>query len=114
MGARYKRNRRGEIGDPYRVPTETGEQMLGDPWKSRVQVLSDKKEETQSTIKGGIRAARSLALRVEALTLSKPALMSRKRVETLSLGLWRVLMAGVRARHESEELRPGREPHGLG
>ena len=56
----------------------------------------------------------SLALSVEGLMLSKPALMSRKRVETFSLGLWRVLTSWMRARQESEELRPGREPHWLG
>jgi len=55
-----------------------------------------------------------LALRVEALTLSKPALISRNRVETLSLGLWRVLTSCVSARHASEELSPGRDPHWFG
>jgi len=39
-----------EIRHPWGAPTETREQMLGDPWKTRVQVLSDEKEETQSTI----------------------------------------------------------------
>ena len=58
--------------------------------------------------------ARSVALRVEALKLFKPALMSRKRVETFSLGLWRVLTSCVRARQASEELRPSREPHWFG
>jgi len=48
-GAPYSRKRRGEIGDPWGVPSETGEKMLGEPWKTRVQVLSDKKKETQST-----------------------------------------------------------------
>ena len=46
--------------------------------------------------------------------MSKPALISRKRVETLSLGLWRVLTSWVRARQASEELRPVSEPHWLG
>jgi len=41
---------RGEIGDPWGVLTETGEGRLREPWKTRVQVLSDRKEETQSTI----------------------------------------------------------------
>jgi len=43
--------------------------------------------------------------------LSKPALMSRKRVETLNLGLWRVLTAWMRARQASEGVRPGIELH---
>jgi len=58
--------------------------------------------------------ARSLALRVEALTLSKPALMSRKRVETSSLGHWRVFISCVRVRQESVELSPGRQPDPFG
>jgi len=49
-GATYRGKRRGEIGDPWGVPTETGEKMLGEPWNPRVQVLSDRKEATQSTI----------------------------------------------------------------
>jgi len=48
--ATYRRKRRWEIGDPRGLPTETGERMLGDPWKTRVQVLSDRKEDTQSTM----------------------------------------------------------------
>jgi len=51
---------------------------------------------------------------VEASTLSKLAVMSRKRVEPLSLGLWRVLSSWVRARQASEALRSGTEPHWLG
>jgi len=49
-GATYSRKSRGEMGDPWGVPTETGEEMLGEPWKTRVQVLSERKEDTQSTI----------------------------------------------------------------
>jgi len=55
-----------------------------------------------------------MALRVESLTLSKPALMSRKRVDTFNLDLWRVLISWVRAGHALEELRPGREKHWFG
>jgi len=39
-----------EIGGPWGVPTENGEGRLGEPWKTRVRVLSDRKENTQSTI----------------------------------------------------------------
>jgi len=46
--------------------------------------------------------------------LSKPGLMSRKRVGTFSLDLWSVLISWVRVRHAWEELRPGRDPHSLG
>jgi len=38
------------MGEPGGVPTETREEMLGDPWNTRVQVLSERKEDTQSTI----------------------------------------------------------------
>jgi len=56
----------------------------------------------------------SLALRVEALTLSKPTLMSRNRVETSSLRLWRVFTSYMRVRQASDELSPGKEPHWFG
>ena len=49
-GGTYKRKSKGEIGDPWGVPTETGEERLGDPSNSRVQVFSDRKEESQSTM----------------------------------------------------------------
>ena len=84
---------------------------MAEPWKTRVQDLSDRNEETQSTIETGMWVARSLALSVEALTFSKPALMSRRRVEAFSLGLWRVVTSCIGARQTWEELRPGREPH---
>jgi len=38
------------MGDPWGVPTETGEESLGEPWNTRVQVLPDRKEDTQSTM----------------------------------------------------------------
>jgi len=38
------------MGDPSGVPTETGEEMVGEPWNTIVQVLSDRKEDTQSTM----------------------------------------------------------------
>jgi len=38
------------MGDPWGVPTETREEMLGEPWNTRVQVLSERKEDTQSTM----------------------------------------------------------------
>jgi len=34
------------MGNPWRVPIETGEERLGEPWNNRVQVLSDRKENT--------------------------------------------------------------------
>jgi len=35
-------------------------------------------------------------------------------VETCSLGLWRIFISSVRARQESVELSPGRDPHWFG
>ena len=49
-GATYRRKRRGEMGDPWGVPTENGEDRLGEPWNTRVQVLSERKEDTQWTM----------------------------------------------------------------
>ena len=46
----YRRKRRGEMGDLCGVPTETRVYLFGEPWKTRVHVLSDRKEETQSTM----------------------------------------------------------------
>jgi len=40
--------------------------------------------------------------------------MSRNRVETSSLGLWRVFTSCMRVRQVSEELSPGKEPHWFG
>ena len=114
QGDDIKEEEEGEIGDPWGVPTETWEERLGEPWNIRVQVLSDRKEDTQSTIQEGTLEARSPTLRVEALTLSTPALMSRKRVETSGLGLWRVFISCARVRQASAELSPGREPHWFG
>jgi len=51
---------------------------------------------------------------VVALTLSKPASRSRKKVETFNVGLWRVFISCVRVRHASEELTPGKKPHWFG
>jgi len=49
-GETYRTKSRGEIGDPWGVLTQTGEERFGYPWNGRVQVLSDRKEETQSTM----------------------------------------------------------------
>jgi len=43
--------------------------------------------------------------------LSKAALISRNRVETSSLGLWKVCISCMRVRQASEELCLGKEPH---
>lgn len=53
------------------MPRETREARLGDPWKTRVHDLSDKNEETQSTIQVGVWVAISRALSVEVFTCQK-------------------------------------------
>ena len=49
-GATYIRKRRGHSGEPWGVPTETGADMPGAPWKTRVHLLPVRKEETQLTM----------------------------------------------------------------
>ena len=44
------RKRRGDSGEPWGVPIETGADMGGAPWKTRVHLLPVRKEETQSTM----------------------------------------------------------------
>ena len=40
----------GQIGEPGQVLTETGDRRFGLSWITTVQVLSDSKEDIQSTI----------------------------------------------------------------
>ena len=65
--------------------------MPGAPWKTSVHFLPMRKEETQSTIYDGMFLESRRDRSLDALTLSKPAFMSRKRVDTFRRGLWRVL-----------------------
>ena len=81
------RKRRGDSGEPWGVPTETGADMPGAPWKTSVHFLPVRKEETQSTMYEGMFLESRRARSLDALTLSKPAFMSRKRVETFKRGL---------------------------
>src|ERR1700761_1064240 len=102
------------MGEPWGVPTSTGAFVPGAPWNTKVQERSDRKDVTQSTMYEGMLLRRSRALSVEALTLSKPALMSRKRVDTAHRGRWRVRTSWIKVAHASEVLNPGREPHWFG
>ena len=49
-GAMYRTNRRGEIGDPYGVPTATFTKEFGAPWKRRRQDLSERNALTHETM----------------------------------------------------------------
>jgi len=90
-GATYMTKRRGEMREPRGVPADTGAVRLGEPCNTMVQVLAQRKEEIQSTMLEEIALVKRDVLREGGSTFSKPALMSRKSVETLSLGLWRLL-----------------------
>jgi len=46
----YMRRRRVEIQEPWGVPTETDDGRLREPWRTIVQDLSERKEESQSTM----------------------------------------------------------------
>ena len=61
--------------------------MLGASWKTRVHFLPVRKDETQSTMYEGMFLKRRRDRSFEALTLSKPAFMSRKSVDTFRRGL---------------------------
>ena len=81
------RKRRGDIGEPWGVPTETGVDTPGAPWKTSVHFLPMRKEETQSTMYEGMFLERRRDRSLNALTLSKLAFMSRKRVDAFRRGL---------------------------
>jgi len=109
-------NKRGEIGDPYRVPTVTGVKTLADTWKSSRQDLPVRKDLVLDTRSGLTPMALSIPQRVDTLTLLKPPMMSRKRVETFLLSFCIVLIRWVRVLHGSDTDKPARDPHlsGLG
>jgi len=50
-------------------------------------------------------------LRVATLTVSQPVLMARKRGDTITFCLWRVLTGWARGKMALLVLRPEREPH---
>ena len=49
-GVKHRRKTSREIGELRGVQTETGERRAEEPWQTRVDVLSYRKEETQLTI----------------------------------------------------------------
>lgn len=113
-GAKYIRKKMGEMGEPWGVPTSTGALMPRGPWKTRVQERSERKDMTQSTMYERMFFATRRALSLNALTLWKPALMLRKRVDTSHLRHWRVQTLWIKVAHGSEMLSRGRVPHWLG
>jgi len=83
----YMTNTRGQTVDPWGVPTETGAKTLGGPWTSRRQDLPVSQERVQDTRYGLTDLALSMPQREDGLTLSKPPLMSMKRVDTFLLSI---------------------------
>jgi len=79
-------NNNGETREPWGVPTETGENVLGEPWKSRWHDHWDRKDGIHTTRYPGVPFEERKDVRIEESTSSKPPLMSRKREETLSPG----------------------------
>ena len=86
-GATYSTNRRGDMGDPWGVPTATFLKEFGAPWKRRRHDLSVRKVLIYAIIYGESPFSLSIPVRRAGLTLSKPPLMSKKREEALSFSL---------------------------
>jgi len=96
------------------APTFTGAGVPLAPWKTRVQLLSRRKDENQGTREGGVPLSLRMWARVVMSTLSNPALKSKNRDETLCCSVCRVLMSLKRVRDSSQVLSQGRDPHCLG
>jgi len=102
--------RRGEMGEPWGVPTATGENTLGEPWKSSLHMQLVRKLPTHATGYLWAPLARSADVSWPGSTLSNPPLMSRKREETLDPSLWRSRTLWARVEVASKVERPGRDP----
>jgi len=75
-----------------------GAGVPGTPWKTRVQLRSPRKDETQETTYLGIPPSLRMGTRIELSTLLNPALMSKNKDETLRRGLCRVFTSLKRVR----------------
>jgi hypothetical protein len=82
-GATYITNNRGEIGEPWVTSMETGVRVLGEPLNSRVHWRFFGKDRVQAVRYLGMLHERRWFIRIWPFTLSKPPLMSRKRVSTM-------------------------------
>jgi len=106
-------NNSGETGEPWGVPTETGANILGEPWYRRRHVLSDRKDLVHDTKYGLTPLALSMPQREEVLTLSKPLLMSRTSVETFLWAIWSERTSCVKVVIASEPERPAKRIGGF-
>ena len=98
------------MGEPWGVPTATGENFLGEPWNKSRHFRLVRKLPTQATMYLCTPLALSAAVSCEGSTLSKPPLMSRKREETFRSRRWRRQTSWVRVAVASKVERPRREP----
>jgi len=76
------------MGEPWGVPTATGENILGEPWKSSLHMRLVRKLPTHAVRYLWAPLAQSADVSWLGSTLSKPPLMSRKRDDTLEPSLW--------------------------
>src|ERR1700712_5963287 len=107
----YMTKSNGEMGEPWGVPARTATKESGAPWKRRRHVLSVRKGRTQEVMYLGACLRESMPAKVGSSTLSKPPLISRKRVEAASLALWAALTSWWRVATASKVHRLGRNPH---
>jgi len=104
-------NSNGETGEPCVVPKETGAKVFGERWYRSRHVLPDKKDLVQDTRYRLTAFALSMLHKADGFTLSKPAFMSMKSVDTFTPAIWRVLTSCVRVDVVSEADRPANDPH---
>jgi len=102
--------RSGEMGEPWGVPTATGENILGDPGKRSLHMRLVRKQPTHAMRYLWAPLARSADMSWPGSTLSKPPLMSRNKDETLDPSLWRRRISCVRVDVASKVERPRRDP----
>jgi len=98
------------MGEPCGVPTATGENTLGDPWKRSLHMRLVRKLPTHAVRYLWAPLARSADVSWPGLTLWKPPLMSRNKDETLDPSLWRRRTSCERVDVASKVERPGRDP----
>jgi len=102
--------RSGEMGEPWGVPTETGENNLGEAWNSSRHMRLVRKLPTHAVRYLWAPFPRSADVSWPGSTLSNPPFMSRKIDETLEPTLWRRPTSWVRVNMASKVERPGRDP----
>ena len=98
------------MGEPWGVPTATGTNTFGDPWKRSRHFRLERKLLTHETMYLCTPLALRAAVSWDGSTLSKPPLTSRKREETFRSRRWKRRTSWERVAVVSKVERPGREP----